>query len=522
MIWVPKHLIESIRIHEPSYSGLQFRDQFAIAWMVLQFATGKYRHKSDPDSIYLSERMIKELWKYPKRMREIIGSNYFWVLAGSNFIGKANSWRLRANMSLALHQSLLYRGKTKLVDQNGKNVTLKGNGVLSKWRVSGEAGRVCNSKWSAHPSALIQVNLEALEAYIASLMALANAEKKNQTETSDWAHRQLRESRYILLLSRLRSDGLIPMSYEQCSTGRIFDSLHIQGLNRSLRKVVFTGMYDYDIANCHFTLMHQIVGKQGIALPHIKYYLQNKSLVRNLLAKDLGASIDMVKDALIALAFGAKLSGYSETALCKIFQADTAPLFIKHPLVKNLYKDIQIASRVIIKGAKNPKGRIVNELGLAYGKKGGSRSSQLAHILQGVEASILHAVIKRLGDSVVLAMHDGWICKEDRDVKELEEWIWLDTGYAVQLQKERLVASDLQNETRANDSTHINHGVDVNLESIFTSSKAEEMREDDTREGQPEPINPPALSKGAFIITGRPHWNCEKGVQGVKRSKRSW
>ena len=519
MIWVPKHLIDSIKAHEPLYRALSFRDQFAIAWMVFQFSTGGYQHKHRPSSIYMPDKIIKELWSGAARMRDVIRHRYFIVIAGGNYPPMANAWCLQEYIQLALDQALRYRGKTEFVDQEGKKVNLKANGVMSKRMVANGSRLASDSKWGADPSTLIQVNTGALEAHIASLVLDLNAAKKDQPEIVDFLNRQLRQSGYILLLTRLRSDGLIPMSYQQCSTGRIFDLLHLQGLSRDLRKVAFSGMYDYDISNCHFTLMQHFTAKQDLDLPHIKHYLENKLLVRNTLASDLGASIDMVKASLIALAFGAKLSGHSKTALCEILQADKVFRFIKHPLVINLYKDIQIASKVIIETSKNPQGRIVNALGLAYSKKDASSSSQLAHILQGAEASILLAVINRLGDAVVLPMHDGWICKDDLDVQVLEKLIQVDTGYEVLLQKEGLKSPVLHNEMELKNNSQLNQLVTSDLLPSFTSYKTEQKeQEDEIGEWESIPINPPPPHKrGGLILSACPQWNCEEGVIGIKR-----
>ena len=63
---------------------------------------------------------------------------------------------------------------------------------------------------------------------------------------------------------------------------------------------------------------------------------------------------------------------------------------------------------------------------------------QLAHVVSGIEAWALDAVLKAHGEHIRLAMHDGWVSAVQLNTSELEAIIARETGFAVQVEETRI------------------------------------------------------------------------------------
>ena len=81
------------------------------------------------------------------------------------------------------------------------------------------------------------------------------------------------------------------------------------------------GLYDIDIENCHYSILAQMAAAHGHQCTVINNYLDNKRQFREALAAEFGISMRQVKDALIALIYGAKFSVRAKDALPMIFNS---------------------------------------------------------------------------------------------------------------------------------------------------------------------------------------------------------
>src|SRR5687768_11961597 len=73
---------------------------------------------------------------------------------------------------------------------------------------------------------------------------------------------------------------------------------------------------------------------------------------------------------------------------------------------------------------------------------------RLAHLIQGVEASILKVVVEFYGENVVLLQHDGFASRVQLDIGLLEQVIHQRTGHHMRLEENRIdILPDL-NETK--------------------------------------------------------------------------
>ena len=250
--------------------------------------------------------------------------------------------------------------------------------------------------------------------------------------------------------------GFVMHRYMEVQSGRVY----VQGANnlgncyRVLREVAMAGkgMYDIDIENCHYSILAQMAASHGYQCTAIQDYLDNRKPIREALAAEFGLSVQQVKDALIALIYGAKFSAYYKDALPKIFNGDTAlaDKIYRHPKFLALHDDIAGARAVVLDALPVSRKTIQNCRGLTIrvgGTDGSNKRQQLAHLLQGVEVTALEAAYRLYPKEIVLLQHDGFAATCQLDTKRIEAAMLEATGYTLKVEQ-KLIQVNLD---RAND-----------------------------------------------------------------------
>ena len=235
----------------------------------------------------------------------------------------------------------------------------------------------------------------------------------------------------------------IPMRYEETKNGRLYalSDINLQNAPRIVRKAALAGCFDIDLANCHYAIVFNLSDKLGVMLKAIQYYLDNKTAVRNAIAKDLDLTVDDVKTALLSMIFGASFRENAfisiddrdkPTAMSKLLGEKMAA-FKKHPLVKGLVTDIKKGANAILDYYENrtKRGFIVNAFGSEMSMKDSRTKTgrrklsyirkALSFLLQGQERVILDIVIRNLdGTKILLLQHDGLTYKDEVSRTELD------------------------------------------------------------------------------------------------------
>ena len=241
---------------------------------------------------------------------------------------------------------------------------------------------------------------------------------------------------YLTQANNSAKNGHIIHRYQQSPSGRLYakENLNLQNAPRPVRQSALHGLYDYDIENCHYSILAQMAEKHGYVCKAVNYYLDNKKLVRDTLALQFGVTIGQVKQALIALIYGAVFSSRPRDALPEIFgSVDLAKQFYAHPTFLELKDDIKGARTVILKGQVTSRQTIKNLRGLPMNQTGKSDRQMLSHLLQGVEAMALESAHRLYPDSIVLLQHDGWTSTKELDTQALEDAIFEGTGYKLKV-----------------------------------------------------------------------------------------
>jgi hypothetical protein len=237
--------------------------------------------------------------------------------------------------------------------------------------------------------------------------------------------------------------GYIIHRYSQSPSGRLYaEGLNLQNVPKPVRQAALHGLHDYDIENCHYSILAQMAHKYGYECTAINHYLANKKKVRQQLADEFGSSIGQVKQALIALIYGARLSKRHHDALPKILGNAITNAY-QNQLFLGLVNDIKGAGSAIVKGQIISRQTIKNIRGLPMslvdenGKKRPDKQL-LAHLLQGVESMALECAHRLYPESIVLLQHDGWTSTKQLNIKALEDAIFEGTGFKFEVVSETI------------------------------------------------------------------------------------
>jgi hypothetical protein len=243
------------------------------------------------------------------------------------------------------------------------------------------------------------------------------------------------------------SPGCVIHRYEQSASGRMYSKdVNLQTSQRQVRFAALHGLWDYDIENCHYSILQQMAQKAGHECDSITYYLENKSKVRRELAEEFGVTVTQIKKVLLALVYGASLSEDPNAAIPDALgSVDIAEAVYAHPFFNSLAKDIAAARSTILKKVKVFRGGIKNKRGLVMKVKKKKARHLLAHLLQGVEAEALNAAHDLYADKIHLIQHDGFTATTpDLNIAAIEKAIFDATKYRLTVALDERIDFDLK------------------------------------------------------------------------------
>lgn len=241
--------------------------------------------------------------------------------------------------------------------------------------------------------------------------------------------------------------GFVIHRYAESTSGRLYGKgATLQNAPRTIKGAALHGLWDYDIENCHYAIFSQMAAKYGYETTAINYYLNHKAEVRQGIAERVGISVDDAKMCLLAVMYGARTNEWHENAIPRTI-GQAAGLLYKDRQFQDIAEDIKQGRRIILEN--HPKGRTTYTNAMnkrirykaareqeepdEYVKDAATPEQILAHLIQGVEAQALRKAISLCGEDVVVLMHDGFVSREQIDVAQLEQAIYEDTGYRLQV-----------------------------------------------------------------------------------------
>jgi len=254
--------------------------------------------------------------------------------------------------------------------------------------------------------------------------------KDQNREIIGYLERTILEICHILFMAHnTNEDGFIPQTFTESDAGRWYaNGTSLQNCSRLTRKAALHGFWQFDIEACHHTILNHIGQQAGMDTEHLTAYVDDRSALREAIAEEVGVSVRQVKDSLIARVYGARQQPFS--TLEKII-GDKRECFISNERYQLLDKEVQNVFKHLLTSASKDDLYIVN----AKGKKSkqADKKKKMAHLLQGHESMCLEAALK-VHSSVVLPLHDGWVCTSKESVDAAETSILEITGIPVKVE----------------------------------------------------------------------------------------
>ena len=335
------------------------------------------------------------------------------------------------------------RHGTKLLTQDGKYLqSLPANAMMAK----NKDGQNRRGFQDLPVTVLVPVNLVQVKKLMVDIEArllahsagFVQGEMFSEVPNTKFLKALHQDAAMIVSKARSREwPGFVLHRYFEIESGRVYvdGPANLQNCYRVLREAAMAGLYDVDIENCHYSILAQMAESCGYQCTEILHYLGNKKQVREALAVEFGISVRQVKDALIALIYGAKFSIRAKDALPKIFNNDTqlASRIYGHPTFRALRDDIAGARSVVLKAQEESRGTIKNCRGLTIRLGESDDRQRLAHLLQGVEVTALEAAYRLYRNEIVLLQHDGFTATEPLDTKRIEAAMLEATGYRLEI-----------------------------------------------------------------------------------------
>ena len=223
--------------------------------------------------------------------------------------------------------------------------------------------------------------------------------------------------------------GFIVHRYAEASTGRLYaKGVSLQTAPRVIRKAALNGLYEYDIENCHYSVFSQMSSRYGVECAAINRYLSDKQATRQRVADAVGIHIEQAKTCLLALMYGARQSIRPENAIPEAIGVGKAKKLYTEPTFAAIARELLEGRAAILKAWPRRRKTILNAMCKAIAL-GAPAEERLAHLIQGVEAKALRAIVDLYPDEVVLLMHDGFVAERSLDVPLMERKMFDATGY---------------------------------------------------------------------------------------------
>jgi len=254
----------------------------------------------------------------------------------------------------------------------------------------------------------------------------------------DGVKERILEINKLLATSREENNPIIPIFYDEVRTGRYTaKNAVLQGYHRSVRYAALRGCYEYDLEAAHQNILVQLLDRKQIDFPElevVREYIRDKKSIRQQLAKELTTSVDIVKQILQALTYGAQLSRNKNQSIYEICEGNMELIerVIINPWLEKLAKTFLIAHKHLIGDKKILKNAVGIKSELLSGK-----AEAMAHILQGYERLVLDALIKHSKpEDVALLIHDCIVYYTPKNNSDLSRIVYEETGFNLEFSEE--------------------------------------------------------------------------------------
>ena len=214
----------------------------------------------------------------------------------------------------------------------------------------------------------------------------------------------------------------------------------LQQIPSDIRKVKFAQqvyVHEYDIETAAPSLLLQRAKRDGLMTPSpvIEYFLENKVLIRNLVAQDCGIDYQQAKQVITALFQGAKLSTYKDNRIYRDtlnYNTHAMQALQSHAMIIAIKQEIKEMWKVLSKNFVRETYVRSNGVSCIKPVSGKQKSDLYFEVEEEVMKSVKKFLKKDKGIRFITE-HDGWRTDRVIDLDELRSCVRRMTGYMIKV-----------------------------------------------------------------------------------------
>lgn len=444
---IPIGLLEHLKQAFPKLSTQSPHNQFWLTWMIWQGHHDYRRHTRYEDAMSWHHT---ELYKwFRKGQFESINDDIGLFRISTNWSVARNETRAfwmspKLQSAMETFTSEMAQRVTGFLREDGKQIHKVPNPLRSTNSIP-RRQQVVESVINKTSLNRVQVNCMQLRVLSTAL----SKELKTYSSPDFWPHQRSRDATYnvkifndkLLMLAESSYGGkdTLVHVYIECASGRVYATgLNLQNAPRIVKAFALAGHWNYDIQNCHFTIIDQMVAPLGYQCNAIRSYLARKDQFRKSIASQVDIPVSKAKQCLLAIMYGARMTLSKGCAIPKEIGQEKAQALYAMPEFSDLAAEIKECSKLISDHAtKNGKCLPKNAFGKTLQAKA-TISQIISHQINGVERCALEAAISVCQDDVLLLQHDSLVSRKRLDVKIIEEEIFQKTGYRLSISETQI------------------------------------------------------------------------------------
>ncbi len=445
--FIPESFINALKKEVKGFKDISTKHQIRMASYVWNAGLHKYRHKKHDGhtSIYyldLEKEFGRGIFKTINDNLNIfkVTPNWSWSINGNQLSSKGKATK---GYSLTQHvQNIKDKYLAQLNPEPSNLITLAGKVIrtLPASIAAKDIDGVTASAWNVAKHILpssIPVDLDRMSKLHAHLKIPRNktGDLFHDAQVDEIAYRLEIVGQLIRLAhTTVAGEAFIAHRYIESRAGRLYATgVSLQTAPRTIRSVALHGLYDYDIANCHYAIFQQLAARYGYKCNAINYYLTNKQMVRDSLAASVGITVKQVKQCLLALMYGARRTEWHENAIPEEIGITKAELLYANPQFISIGDEILIGRKLILRKWEKGKTTLSNDMDKKI-KLSEPPNKRLAHLIQGLEAKALRAAFTLYPDNIMLLMHDGFVSTRQLEIPLIEKAIYDETGLKLEIE----------------------------------------------------------------------------------------
>jgi len=455
------------------------KNRFPLAYLVYlcrKIYSGYYTHKVFDEYQSVSYKVL-ERWfgeNYHRYTDILLEHTEVW----SKTDGYTRGWRLQARTEKILdsyfEREVKRKDVNRLLGLDGKIIKkLPSQGIMKTVDNNGRRMRR-EEKMENNIHSVLKLNFNNIQNTIDMIRQIKDVGFIKGTNNNAWTKdlmeynpEELTDFRKSLLELRDITDsemlpkGKMYQHYYEGQTGRVYSTGQnsIQTMKKIIRNIVLGGVgyWDYDIKNCHYTIMNQLGNEYGLrTFNSFDNYIKNKSKIRKSLSKELKVDVKVIKECIIAILYGCSKSVRKDNKLTELLGTTGHNRLLQNDWIQELFKDREeLTDSIIEKTLQNPKQyrwlrlkgikkqyyENVRNKRLNYLDENGNKTKNrfvLAHILQGIESKMLDVCMGVELGAICVLIHDGFITRNEIDELKYSKAVKNELNIDVEFEKKKL------------------------------------------------------------------------------------